>query len=42
VALLRVEDAPRVRHACRYAIDEKFGPFDVGLGERGVGVTAAI
>jgi len=35
VALLWGKRAPSVGCACREAIDEELGPFDIGLGGRG-------
>jgi len=41
VALLWGKRVPSVGHACREAIDEEFGPFDIGLGGRRGGIDSS-
>jgi len=41
VALLWGERAPSVGHTCREAIDEEFGPFDIGPSRRRGGIDSS-
>jgi hypothetical protein len=38
VVLVRCEDFLTVRYACRKAVNEDFGPFNISLGGRGKGI----
>ncbi len=42
MTLIRVEGSLAIGCSHREAIDEEFGPFDIGLGGRKSGLTAAV
>jgi len=42
VTLIRVEGSLAIGCSYREAIDEEFGPFDIGPGGREGGLTAAV